>query len=164
MSDFKPITTQEELDSIIVKRLERESKKVTKEVTEKYQKELDEAKKIQGNFAKLQQELDKVTKEAGLYAKAKQDLEQTQNTLAEMTKKVRDYETQHIKTEVALKNGLDISAVDFIKGDTAEEIQASAEQLKSLVDKNANSLPMRESKPADSTEAALRGFANDLFK
>ena len=164
MSDFKPITTQEELDSIILKRLERESKKVTKEVTEKYKKELDNAKETQGKFAKLQQELDKATKEAGLYAKAQEELEKTQSTLAEMTNKVRAYETQHIKTEVALKNGLDISAVDFIKGETAEEIQASADQLKALVYNNANNYPQRESKPVDSTEEALRGLANNLFK
>ncbi len=155
MSEFKPITTQEDLDSIIVKRLERESKKVTKELTEKYQKELEEAKGLKSANAELQQKLDKVTKEAGLYAEA-------QKSIADLQAKVKAYETQHIKTEVALKNGLDLKAVDFLKGDTAEEIEASAGELKSLV--NIRTLPMREVKPVDSTEQALKGFADNLFK
>ena len=169
MAEFKPITTQEELDSIILKRLEREGKRVTKEVTEKYSTELENAKKyksenegLHGNIAKLQQKLEEVTKEAGLYAKTKADLEKSQETLADLTSKVKYYETQHIKTEAAIKNGLDLKAVDFLKGDTAEEIQASAEQLKSLV--NVSALPLREVRPVDSTEQALKGFADNLFK
>lgn len=168
MPEFKPITSQEELDSIILKRLEREGKRVTKELTEKYKTELDTAKKYKeekqgllGDIAKLQQELQEKTKEAGFYAKTKEDLEKSQSTVADLTKKVRAYETQHIKTEAALKYGLDLKAVDFIKGETAEEIQASAEQLKTLV--NTNTLPLRESTPADSTEEALKGFASKFF-
>ena len=158
MSEFKPITTQEDLDSIIVKRLERESKKVTKELTEKYQKELEEAKGLKSANAELQQKLEKVTKEAGLYAEA-------QKSIAELNAKVKAYETQHIKTEVALKNGLDLKAVAFLKGETAEEIEASAEALKGLV--STPKLPEREPYRQSSTEKvreATKSLSQNLFK
>lgn len=158
MSEFKPITTQEDLDSIIVKRLERESKKVTKELTEKYQKELEEAKGLKSANAELQQKLDKVTKEAGLYAEA-------QKSIAELNAKVKAYETQHIKTEVALKNGLDLKAVAFLKGETAEEIEASAEALKGLV--STPKLPEREpyrQSSAEKVREATKSLSANLFK
>lgn len=158
MSEFKPITTQEDLDSIIVKRLERESKKVTKELTEKYQKELEEAKGLKSVNAELQQKLDKVTKEAGLYAEA-------QKSIAELNAKVKAYETQHIKTEVALKNGLDLKAVAFLKGETAEEIEASAEALKGLV--STPKLPEREpyrQSSAEKVREATKSLSANLFK
>lgn len=172
MPEFKPITTQEELDSIILKRLEREGKRVTKELTEKYKTELDTAKKYKeekqgllGDIAKLQQELQEKTKEAGFYAKTKEDLEKSQSTVADLTKKVRAYETQHIKTEAALKYGLDLKAVDFIKGETAEEIQASAEALKGLV--STPKLPEREpyrQSSAEKVREATKSLSVNLFK
>lgn len=158
MSEFKPITTQEDLDSIIVKRLERESKKVTKELTEKYQKELEEAKGLKSANAELQQKLDKVTKEAGLYAEA-------QKSIAELNAKVKAFETQQIKTEVALKNGLDLKAVAFLKGETAEEIEASAEALKGLV--STPNLPEREpyrQSSAEKVREATKSLSQNLFK
>lgn len=159
MSEFKPITTQEELDSIIVKRLERESKKVTKEVTEKYQKELEEARKLKELNASLQQKVQGMTQEAEHFAEA-------QEKLADLEKKCKAYETQHIKTEVALKNGLDLKAVAFLKGETAEEIEASAEALKGLVSTTPK-LPEREPYKQSSAEIvreATKSLSQNLFK
>jgi predicted RNase H-like nuclease (RuvC/YqgF family) len=148
LSDFKIIETQEQFDEIMGKRLGKER--------DKFQKKLEEAEKTSSSkIAELQKNLDEMKKKAEEYAKADERISELQN-------KVKASETQSAKLRAVLTNGLDLSAVEFIKGETAEDIEKSAEQLKSLIGVKTG-IPKRETKPTDSREEAYSLMAKNLF-
>ena len=135
MSDFKIIETQEQFDEIMGKRLGKER--------DKFQKKLEEAEKTSSSkIAELQKNLDEMKKMAEEYAKADERISELQN-------KVKASETHSAKLRAVLTNGLDLSAVEFIKGETAEDIESSAKQLKNLIGVRSG-IPKRETKPTDS--------------
>jgi len=114
-TDFKPITSQEQLNKIIQERLNREKKKseeatnqistISKqlaELTGKYQKTEQESKDLAEKYKKLQTENEKYAKNA-------------------------------LKQKIATENNLPANAVEFLQGDTDEELAQSAAKLRSLL-------------------------------
>ena len=148
MSDFKIIETQEQFDEILGKRLGKER--------EKFQKKMEESEKQHSSkLAELQKNYDELKKKAEEYAKADEQISELKN-------KLKASETQSAKIRAALTNGLDMSAVEFIKGETAEDIDSSAKQLKTLIGIKVG-IPKRETKPIDTKEEAYSQMAKNLF-
>lgn len=117
MSEFKPINTQEDLDDIIEKRLARLRKQY-------------EGWKSPEEIETLKNELSN-----------SKELENLRNTNLTLEGKVKDFERKELISKVLNDNGLPTSASEFLKGETEEELNNSAVNLKSLFPKEKEEEP-----------------------
>ena len=133
MSEFKPITTQEEFDAAIKARLSREK--------EKY----GDYDQLKSRVTELEEESIglKSTIEATNQSKADSDkqLEAMQNQIA-------GYETASLRTRIALQHGLPYDLADRLQGADEESLTADAERLASFVKPTEHVAPMRTLEPA----------------
>lgn len=161
MSDFKPIETQEQLDSIITERLARAEKNIRKEY-EGFMSPSDIEKHtsdLNGQIANLQNELNKNSEKIkGFDAQ-----------IAERDSKIKAYELGSVKTKIASELGLPLNAIDYIQGDSEEAIRTSAEGLKTMF--GASAMPKASNEPVGgySTEesrekAMFSSMLNNLNK
>nr|DAF98482.1 MAG TPA: major capsid protein [Siphoviridae sp. ctJgf18]DAT16032.1 MAG TPA: major capsid protein [Caudoviricetes sp.] len=143
MSEFKPITTQEEFDAAIKGRLSREK--------EKY----GDYDQLKSRVAELEEENVglKSTIEATNQSKADADkqLEDLQNQIA-------GYETANLRTRVALQHGLPYDLADRLQGTDEESFKADAERLVGYIKKSQPVAPIRDSEPV------LEKTENTLYK
>lgn len=118
MSEFTPITTQDEFDTLIKDRLARQESK------------------IRGEYA----DYDNLKKQADAWAAEKQSYEKTiadnKTTFDDLNQKYTDatgriaqFETDALKTKIAIESGLPVAMFSYLKGSTEEEIRQSAEEL-----------------------------------
>lgn len=110
---FKVIETQEELDNIIKNRIERVRKEYDGFMS------AEDVQKLKDTYeAKVKEDGEKYT-----------TLEKEKNDLLT---KVKGYEVNTLKTKVALANKLPMGAMDFLKGETEEELTESAKALATM--------------------------------
>ena len=134
---FKVIETQEELDSIIKERLERERTKYNGYMS------AEDVQKLKDTYeATAKEENEKYS----ALEKEKEDL----------MAKVKGYEVGTLKTKVALANGLPIGVTDYLKGETEEELTESAKTLSSMFSSKADPKP----KEPEGTPGAPQGSNN----
>ena len=133
MSEFKPITTQEEFDAAIKARLSREK--------EKY----GDYDQLKSRVNELEEENIglKSTIEATNQSKADSDKQ-----LEEMQKQIAGYETESLRTRIALQHGLPYDLADRLQGTDEESFKADAERLASFVKPTEHVAPMRNLEPA----------------
>lgn len=124
MADFKVINTQEEFDSAIKDRLERQDKKTREEfkgwmspddlkaLNEKHQTEIKSL-----NEAHLKE----LEKYAGYDEK-----------VSAYEAKIKGLEVSALKTRIANEKKLPFDAIEFLQGEDEESITASAERLSKL--------------------------------
>ena len=153
--DFKVIETQEQLDSIIKGRLEREREKSNGQIDELN-------KKLEAQTAESQRQISELTKALNT---AKEERESFNQTLADKDAKIKEYELHSVKTQIAHELGLTYEAVNFLNGSTEEEIRKSAESLKDLV--GTKTAPLAAEVPVASNEkeakdAALRSMLRTM--
>lgn len=157
MTEFTPITTQEDFDKAVQSRLEREAKKYAdyetlKEKAGKY--DSIAGKDYEGQIKKLTDDL-----------KAANDkLAGHETTVKELTARAEKAEREGLKTKIALENKLPLELAGRINGDTEEAMREDAKALsKYVVNQGAAPLGSTEdSKGGDSSEAALRAFNASL--
>ena len=125
MAEFNPITTQEQLDSIIGERLKREKESTAK----KYEGWMspDDAKKVKDGYEKQIADM-KTAAESSAKKYADYDKQ-----LSDRDAKIKNYETASVKARVAHETGLSYDAIQFLQGDDEESIKASANSLKTLM-------------------------------
>ena len=128
---FKTIETQEELDRIIQERLNREKEKFA------------DYDAIKTSNAELENEVGTLKSTIEETNTAKKSHEQT---VADLNKKIAEYETASLRTRIALQNGLPIDLADRLVGDDEESIKADAERLSSFVSKTM-SAPLKNVEP-----------------
>ena len=143
MSEFKPITTQEEFDAAIKERLSREK--------EKY----GDYDQLKSRVAELEEENVglKSTIEATNQSKADADKQ-----LEDLQKQISGYETASLRTRVALQHGLPYDLADRLQGTDEESFKADAERLAGFMKSNQPVAPVRE------TEPVLEKTENTLYK
>lgn len=143
MSEFKPITTQEEFDAAIKGRLSREK--------DKY----GDYDQLKTRVAELEEENVglKSTIEANNQSKedADRQLEDLQNQIA-------GYEMANLRTRVALQHGLPYDLADRLQGNDEESFKADAERLAGYIKKSQPVAPIRNSEPV------LEKTENTLYK
>ena len=154
MAEFTVIETQEQFDAAIKDRLNREKAKYAEQLTgyDETKTALDDAKK---QIADLTDALTVANeKNSGFEAQ-----------IAERDAKITEYATRAAKTQIAHEMGLAFDAIDFLKGDTEDEIRKSAESLKNLVGvQKVAPLASNDGANLDPKEAALRGMLQSLTK
>ena len=143
MSEFKPITTQEEFDAAIKGRLSREK--------EKY----GDYDQLKSRVAELEEEnVDlKSTIEATNQSKADADKQ-----LEDLQNQISGYEMANLKTRVALQHGLPYDLADRLQGNDEESFKADAERLAGYIKKSQPVAPVRDSEPV------LEKTENTLYK
>ena len=148
MANFTPITTQEELDRIISERVGR----AKDALTSKYADYDD----LKASNASLTEQLTAAKK---ANADAAEKYKGYDQKVAELEKKVHNYETDSVKTRVALAEGLPFEMASRLRGDTENDIKKDAESLKGLWNLQAHSQPMADPEPSvpkDAGRAALK--------
>jgi hypothetical protein len=124
MAEFKVIETQEEFDERIKERIERAERKVREEF--KGWISPDEAKKIaEQNASKIESLNSAHSKELEKYAGYDEKFTAQAN-------RIKELETNALKTKVANERHLPLDAVEFLHGDSEEAIVASADKLAKL--------------------------------
>ena len=143
MSEFKPITTQEEFDAAIKGRLSREK--------DKY----GDYDQLKTRVAELEEENVglKSTIEANNQSKADADKQ-----LEDMQKQIAGYETASLRTRVALQHGLPYDLADRLQGTDEESFKADAERLVGYIKKSQPVAPIRDSEPV------LEKTENTMYK
>ena len=143
MSEFKPITTQEEFDAAIKERLSREKAKYS---------DYDQLKSRVTELETENVDL-KSTIEATNQSKA-----DTDKQLEELQSKIAGYETASLRTRVALQHGLPYDLADRLQGTDEESFKADAERLAGYMKRAQLVAPVRE------TEPVLEKTENTLYK
>lgn len=115
MSEFTPINTQEEFDAAIKDRLARQETK------------------IRGEYSDLEKQSKSWATEKESYEKTIADnktaYDTLNNQLSEATGKIAQFETDALKTKIAIETGLPMELRNYINGSTEDEIRKSAEEL-----------------------------------
>ena len=143
MSEFKPITTQEEFDAAIKARLSREKEKYAD-----YDQLKSRVEELEKENVGLQS-----TIEASNQSKADADKQ-----LEDLQKQISGYETASLRTRVALQHGLPYDLADRLQGTDEESFKADAERLAGFMKSNQPVAPVRE------TEPVLEKTENTLYK
>ena len=122
MSEFTPITTQEELDAVIGERLKRERDTVTKRYEEKYAGYVSGADH-EAALADMQKQVDDAAKKQS----------ENQALIDGLNAKVRGYETNSVKMRVAQELGLPHELAERLSGDDEDAIRKNPmRKIKSL--------------------------------
>lgn len=152
MSDFKTIETQEQFDEAIKSRLERERKKF-----EGFTKPED-VQKIQDDHLKeieaLQSQIDSL----------KGQPETLQKEIDSLKDQNKRYETDSAKTRIAHELGLPYESKKFLVGNDEEEIKASAEELKKILDSNKKTVPLASTTVKQDGDPLDKAYENLLKK
>lgn len=149
--EFKPIETQEELDAIITKRLDRERRKIGEEYSD-----YAELKKAREEYEKT------ISALQGELAQAKETIGTHDTTVSELTEKVKGYEIREQRRKIALETGLSIELADRIQGEDEESMKADAENLAKVFNR-PTPLASAEQTQVSSEEAAYRTMLKDLM-
>lgn len=151
MAEFVPITTQEEFDAAIGERLKRER--------ETLQKKYGDYDVLKSKVADYEKQISDMTKAADEAAKKYEGYDQQ---MANLQEKIKGYETDSVKTRIALECGLPYAMAARLTGDGEEAIRKDAESLVKLFGggRMKESVPMRSTEPAgtDTKRDALRAL------
>ena len=147
---FQPITSQEQLNSIIGDRIKRAQESVEKKYAdfispEDHQKALADANKAFDDFKKAH--------------------EGDEQTIADLTAKNKAYETAAIKSRIAHEVGLDYAWISRINGEDEKSIREDAESIKKLVGAGTNLMPTKNTDAGadyNSSSAALKSVLNGI--
>lgn len=149
MSEFKPITTQEEFDAAIKGRLSREK--------EKY-----------GDYDQLKSRVEELEKEN---VDLKSTIEATNQSkvdadkqLEELQSQIAGYETASLRTRIALKHGLPYDLADRLQGNDEESFEADAERLAGYMKRAQPVAPVRETEPqvGDNKTMQMKSMLREL--
>ena len=149
MSEFKPITTQEEFDAAIKARLSREKEKYVD--YDQLKSRVEKLEKENGGL--------KSTIEATNQSKTDADkqLEVLQNQIA-------GYETASLRTRVALQYGLPYDLADRLQGTDEDSFKADAERLAGYMKRAQPVAPVRETEPqvGDNKTMQMKSMLREL--
>lgn len=132
MSEFKAITTQEELDSIIGERLKRQKESISKQYTD--------YEDLKTKNVDLEKELTELKKSLESSTSSKTELEKQ---IEELTGKVKAHDLSSLKIKYALENGIPYNLAGRISGDDEESIKADAQSLSDFFKSQTQPPPLK---------------------
>lgn len=149
MSEFKPITTQEEFDAAIKERLSREKAKYS------------DYDQLKSRVTELE------TENVGLKSKIEannQSKADADKQLEEMKNQISNYETASLRTRIALQHGLPYDLADRLQGTDEESFKADAERLAGYMKRAQPVAPVRETEPqvGDSKTMQMKSMLREL--
>lgn len=129
----KPITTQEELDAIIGERLARKDEQVKKQYGD-YEDLKKKVAEYETSIADYTKQLEAASKKAASHDKE----------VAELSEKVKSYETASVKTKIAHEHKIPYELAGRLSGETEEEIRADAANLAKLLSGGGTPAPLAD--------------------
>lgn len=155
MSEFKAITTQEELNAIIGERLARAEESYSKKYAD-YEQLKTRVGNLETENAKLSESLTEAGNKVSGFEK----------TIAEKDLQIKGYESHSVKQRIAHEIGLPFEIAERLNGNTEEEIKKDAETLYKVIGTSKPVAPLAssESKKADEKTQAYKNMLSDLFK
>ena len=158
MSEFTPITTQEEFDKAIKGRLAQKDR----ELEEKFKDYLspDKVSELKKDYENKLEESKRLVKEA------QDKLKENESSVAELKARAEKAESSILKSKIAHKHKLPMELADRLVGETEEDLNKDAESLASIV--GAGSTPplyTRETNNAGgatANDAAMLGLLSAL--
>lgn len=147
--DFTPITTQEQFETAIKERINREKDSLSKKY-EGYTSPSD-LEKIKNDYAKQITDLTNAEKE-----KEKKYADYDKK-LAEKDAKIKGYESASVKTRIAHETGLPYELAGRLHGDNEDDIRKDAESLVKLIGNTHTSTPLANNN--DDSGKALKNSA-----
>lgn len=152
MSEFKVIETQEQLNEIIQKRLEREKSKFAD-----YEDLTEKVKKLEADKLDLEKTITTYKESEGTNL----------NRISELEKTVSGWEHKALKQKVAIEHNLPFELASRLVGDSEESLNEDAERLASLVKLNNNTnqytQPLADlEQNVNGSDAAWKGMLNIL--
>ena len=142
--NFEPIMTQEAFDAAISARIKRERETIRREFAD-----YDQVK-------------------ASLSDAQKKNVEH-EAKIADLQKEVQRYETDSVKTRIALEKGIPLEIRNRLNGTTEEELRKDAENLSQyLIKRDQKEQPLRDPEPVETdakaaaSNAAYKKLLNDL--
>lgn len=154
MAEFTPIMTQAEFDAAIAERLSRQERSIAQRYEGAVPKADADAMK-----AGLEKQIEDLTKQIKVANSAKAASEEQ---LTQALAKIKGYETDSVKTRIALEVGLPYGMAGRLNGETEEDIRKDAEALKGFMKPAAAPLANPEPAPGDPQKAALLELARNL--
>ena len=149
MSEFKAITTQEEFDAAIKSRLVREKEKYS------------DYDQLKSRVAELETENGglKSSIEASNQSKAEADKQ-----VADLQSQIAGFETEKLRTRVALEHGLPLDLAARLQGDDEEALKADAEKLAGFMKIKEPVPTLKDHEPnlGNDEDAALRGMLRNM--
>ena len=149
MSEFTPITTQEEFDKMIQKRLAQKEREMTESFKEYMSPD---------DVKELRADCERKIKEAQDAVKVVEDkLKANNQTVSELTKRAETAEHSLLKNKIAYEHKLPSGFADRLIGETEEEMTKDAEALVELAREAAKSNsvpPLYSTNPNISTKSA----------
>ena len=142
MADFKPIETQEAFDAAIAQRIARAQDTVRQEYAD--------YDKVKASYGDLQRQIEAANKQKGEY----------ESRIEALQTQCKGYETDALKTRIALETGLPFQLRDRLNGDTEESLRADAQTMLGLIGRQKPAAPPLADPEAGKTDpktAALRG-------
>ena len=151
MSEFKVIETQEQLDEIIKKRLEREKSKFAD-----YDNLTEKVKKLEAGKLDLEKTIKTYKESEGTNL----------NRISELEKTVSSWEHKALQQKVAISHNLPFDLASRLVGDSEESLNEDAERLASLVNLSKSTQytqPLADPEQnVNTTDAAWKGMLNIL--
>ncbi len=152
MSEFKPITTQEELDLVIGERLKRQEESLAKKYAD-YDVIKGEKANLEKELAEMRSAMEKSSANTGTLEK----------TIEELTGKVRNYELSSLRTRYAMENGIPYNLAGRIAGDDEESIRKDAQSLAEFFKSQNPPPPLKNNEPkGDVKDAAYKNILKGL--
>ena len=158
MSEFTPITTQEEFDKAIKGRLAQKDR----ELEEKFKDYLspDKVSELKKDYENKLEESKRLVKEA------QDKLKENESSVAELKARAEKAESSILKSKIAHQHKLPMELADRLIGETEEDLNKDAESLASIV--GSGSMPplyTRETNNAGgatANDAAMLGLLSAL--
>lgn len=145
--EFKAITTQEEFDTAVKERLKRQEESI--------KAEFSNYEELKNENDKLAKKISSLTEELNANNTKYSDLEKKLN---ESNDKVAKYESDSVKTRIALEAGLPFGMVERVKGGTEDEIRVDVDSLLSFASNKTTTQPMFQ------TSEGVKDLKNELYK
>lgn len=157
MSEFTPIETQEQLNSIIGDRIRRAEENAEKRFSEKY----GDYEAVKTQNSELSQQVAQLTEQL---QKSTETINGNKAIVDDLTAKVQRYETASVKTKVALELGLPYQMAERLAGTDEDSIRKDAEAMVKLIGSNRPTAPLGSPEPSiqNSETAAWASMAAKL--
>lgn len=143
--------SQDELNSIVSDRLNKEKEKYEKQV-----KELNEkAEAYEKQIATFTSQLEEINKKVATH----------ETEIQERDSKIQQYETQSVKMRVAHEIGIPYELASRLSGTTEEEIKADAESIKGLLGQQKAVPPLKGTEDVpegNELDSAFRTLSRNL--
>lgn len=152
MSDFTPITTQEEFDNAIQARITREKEKFTQQYSD-YDDIKSKNATLEKTIASQNKQIKEFTEKQSGHEKE----------VADLQSKITSYEKADLKIKVAREAGIPFEVAGRLSGDDEEALKKDAESFKKFLGK-PKSQPLKDTEPSgdDMKKAGLKTMLGNL--